>query len=81
MPAAEDLPEEVNAIGDSRKNDRDRNTFITGNSLRVQFPGGRFPAKFGCEPIKFELYQLTHAHPADYVRVHFRHLGYKRGAE
>ena len=33
-PVAEGLPEETN-IGDSRKNDRDRSTFITGNSLRV----------------------------------------------
>jgi len=32
---AEGLPEETNGIGDSRKNDRDRNTLITGNSLRV----------------------------------------------
>jgi len=34
-PVAEGLPEETNGIGDSRKNDRDRNTLITGNSLRV----------------------------------------------
>ena len=34
-PVAEGLPEETNGIGDSRKNDRDRSTFITGNSLRV----------------------------------------------
>ena len=31
----EGLPEETTAIGDSRKNDRDRNTLDTGNSLRV----------------------------------------------
>ena len=41
----------------------------------AQFPGGRFPAKFGCQPIKLELYPLTHTHPAKYMRVHFRHLG------
>jgi len=34
-PVAEGLPEETNGNGNSRKNDRDRSTFITGNSLRV----------------------------------------------
>ena len=34
-PVAEGLPEKTNAIGDSRKNDRDRSTLTTGNSLRV----------------------------------------------
>ena len=34
-PVTEGLSEETNGIGDSRKNDRDRSTFITGNSLRV----------------------------------------------
>jgi len=41
-PVAEGLPEEANAIGDSRKNDRDRNTLLTGNSLhnsRRSIPG------------------------------------------
>jgi len=38
-PVAEGLREDTNGIGDSRKNDRDRNTCITGNSLHVQsFP-------------------------------------------
>ena len=32
---AEGLPEETNGIGDSKKNDRDRITLSTGNSLRV----------------------------------------------
>ena len=32
---AEGLPEETSGIGVSRKNDRDRNTLTTGNSLRV----------------------------------------------
>ena len=35
-PVAEGLPEETNAIGDSKKNYRDRSTCITGKSLRVQ---------------------------------------------
>jgi len=40
-----------------KKNDRDRNTLNPANSLRVHsFPGGRFPAKFGCQPIKLEWY-------------------------
>ena len=34
-----------------KKNDRDRNMLFT----RAQFPGGRFPAKFGYQPIKLEL--------------------------
>ena len=79
-PLAEGLTEEVNGIGDSNKQtkkiDRDRNTLINGNSLRVHsLPGGRFPAKFGCQPIKLELYPLAHTYPANYVRVHFSHLG------
>ena len=42
------------------KNDRDRNTLMTGISLRMHsFPGGRFPAKFGCQPIKLEPYPLA----------------------
>jgi len=35
-PVAEGPPEETNAIGASKKNDRDRSTCITGKSLRVQ---------------------------------------------
>jgi len=31
-PVAEGLPEETNAIGDSKKNDRDRSTCINGKS-------------------------------------------------
>ena len=59
-----------------QQNDRDRNTRITGNSLRVQiFPGRRFPAKFGCQPIKLQLYPPVHTYPANNVRVHFRHRG------
>ena len=33
------LPEEANAIDDTRKNDRDRSTLNSGNRLRVHFPG------------------------------------------
>jgi len=42
---------------------------------RAQFLGGRFPAKFRCQPIKLELYPLVHTQPANYMRVHFSHLG------
>jgi len=38
-------------------------------------PDGRFPAKFGFQPIKSELYPPEHTYPAIYVRVHLRHLG------
>jgi len=49
------------------KNDRDRNTLITGNSLRVQsFLGVDSRAKFGCQPIKLELYLPMHTYPANY---------------
>ena len=42
---------------------------------RAQLPGGQFPVKFVCQPIKLELYPPPHAYPANYVRVHLRHLG------
>ena len=28
--------------------------------------GDRFPAKFGCQPIKLQLYQHAHTYPANY---------------
>ena len=34
------------------------------------FPGCRFLAKFGCQPIKLELCPLAHTYPANYVSVH-----------
>ena len=73
---AEGLPEETNGIGDSRKKrQRQNHAHHRQQFTRAQFPGGRFPAKFGCQPIKLELYPLAHTYPANYVRVHFRHLG------
>ena len=42
---------------------------------RAFFPGGRFPAKFGYQPIELELYPLAHAYAAKYVRVHLQHSG------
>ena len=44
-PVAEGPVEETNGIGDSRQNDRDRNTFLPGNSLRVQNSGWSIPGK------------------------------------
>ena len=58
-----------------KKNDRDKHVQHQQQLTHAQFPGGRFPAKFGCQPIKLELYPLVHAYPVNYVRVHFRHLG------
>ena len=43
---------------------------------RAQFPGGRFPAKFGCQPIKLELYPLAHTYAAI---LHARALQASRG--
>ena len=77
---AEGLPEEANGIGNSRINDRDGNMPFAVNSSRVHFPGGPFPAKFGCQPIKLELYPLVHTYPANKVRVQLRHLGVYKGS-
>ena len=58
-----------------KKRQRQKHAHHQQQFTRAQFPGGRFPAKFGCQPIKLELYPLAHTYPANYVRVHFRHLG------
>ena len=42
---------------------------------RAQLPECRFPAKFGYQPIKLEIYLLAHTYTAKYVRVQLRHLG------
>ena len=39
-----------------------------------------FPAKFGCQPIKLQLFPLVHTYPANYVRVHFKHPGVYKGS-
>ena len=68
-------------LGDSRKKrQRWKHAHHWQQLTRAQFPGGRIPAKFGCQPIKFQLYPLTHAHPANYVRVHLRLLGVYKGS-
>ena len=58
-----------------KKRQRQKHAHHWQQFTRALFPGGRFPAKFGCQPIKLELYPLAHTYPANYVRVHFRHLG------
>jgi len=70
-----DLPEENNGIGDSRKRQRQVHANHCQKLTRAQIPGGRFPAKFGYQPIKLELYPLEHAYAANYVRVHLQHPG------
>ena len=71
-PVAEGLTEEAKAIAKTTETEP-RSPLPTVDACTL--PGGRFPAKFGCQPIKSELYQLQHTYPANYVRVHFRHLG------
>ena len=52
------FPEEANAIGDPRKNDRDRSTLTIGSRLRVLLPDQHFAPKFErqceCQPIKLQ---------------------------
>ena len=63
-PAAWGLPEEANAIGDSRKTTEteSRTSLVTVYTCTV--PGCQFPAKFGFQPIKLELYPLAHTYTA-----------------
>jgi len=74
-PEAESIPEEGNAIGDWRKTTETETHSSLATVYACAVPGGRFPAKFGCRPIKLELYLLVHTYTANYVRVHLRHLG------
>ena len=77
---AEGLPEEINGIGDSRQKRRRQNhAHYCQQHTRAQFLGNLFPAKFGCQPIKLELNPLAHTYAANYVRVHFWHLGVYKG--
>ena len=75
VSVAKALQEEAHGIGDQRKTTETvaRSTLATVYACTVA--GNRFPAKFGCQPIKLQLYPLAHAYPANYVRVHVRHLG------
>ena len=63
-----------------RKRQRQKHTHLWQQFTRAQIPGSRFPAKFGCQPIKLEQYPLAHTHPANYLRVQFRHLGVYKGS-
>jgi len=79
-PVAEGLPEETNGIGDSKKRQRQKHAHNWQQFTRAQLLGDRFPAKFGCQPIKLDKYLLVHAYPANYVRVQFRRLGVYKGS-
>jgi len=68
-------PKEANGMEKQEKRPRRKHAHDWQQHTRARFPGGRLPAKFGCQPIKLERYPLEHTHPANYVRVHFRHLG------
>ena len=46
-----------------------------------RFPGGRFLAKFGCQPIRLELYPLVHVFAANYGACTSGISGYIKGAE
>ena len=77
---AEGLPEEANAIGDSRKTTETEARSSSETVYTCTVSGGRFPAKFGCQPMKLELHPLAHTHPANYVRVNLGISGvYKEG--
>jgi len=76
---AEGILEEANAITKKTTETESRPSLATGYACTV--PGGRFPAKFGCRPIKLELYLPVHTYTANYVRVHFRHLGVYKASQ
>ena len=72
---AEGLPVEANGIGNSRKTTKTETRYTLATVYACTVPGGRFPAKFGCQPIKLDLYLPVHAYTANNMRVHLRHLG------
>ena len=91
VPVAEGLhvPEETNGIEDSKKKkekktnkkrQRQSHAHHCQQFTRAQLPGNRFPAKFGSQPIKLELYPQAHTYPANFMRVHFRHLWVYKGS-
>ena len=57
-----------------KKRPRQKHAYHGQKFTRAPFPGSLFPGNFGCQPIKLELCTLMHTYPANYVRVHFRHL-------
>ena len=66
-PVAEGVPEKANAI--TKKRQRQKHTHHWPQFTRALFPSSRFPAKFGYQPIKLELYPLAHTYTANYVRA------------
>jgi len=45
---------------EKKKRQRQKHAHHWQQFTRAQFPGDRFPAKFGCQPIKLQLYPLAH---------------------
>ena len=68
------------AMETQEKRQRQKHTHHWQQLTRAQFASGRFPAKFGCQPIKLGLYPLAHTYPANCVRVHFRRLRVYKGS-
>ena len=66
----EGLPEETNGIGGSRKMTETESRSSLATVYACTVSGWSIPAKFGCQPIKFELYPHTHTCPVNNVRVH-----------
>ena len=65
-PVAESLPGEANGIENSRKKrQRQKHAQHRQQLTRAHSPGGRSPAKFGCQPIKLEQCKLAHMYPAN----------------
>jgi len=60
-----------------KKRQRQKHAHHWQQFTRVQFHSRQ---NFGCQPIKLQLYPLVHTHPANYVRVHFKHLGVYKGS-
>ena len=58
-PVAEDLPQEASDIGDSRKSTETETRSWLARAYACGVPGGRFPAKFGYQPIKSKLRPLV----------------------
>ena len=72
---SEGLAKEANNIGDPQKTTETETRASWEAVYACGVPGCKFPAKFGCQPIKLELYPHVHRYTANYVRVHPRHLG------
>ena len=71
----EDLPEEAKGIGDSRKTTETESRTSWEPVYACMVSELQIPGKFGCQPIRLQLYPHAHTSPANYVRVHFRDLG------